>query len=297
MNEVSVFLLALIIDVLLGEPPQRVHPVVWMGSAIDFMRKNLGKSRTSGVVLTIAVALPFTLPLLLINHLQGPMNVLISSILLSAVISVRLLVTSALDVGLSLNEDIEEARKKLSMLVSRDTSSLSDEQITSAAIETLTENITDSVTAPLFYFILLGLPGAFLYRVINTLDAMVGYLDTENRDIGWFPAKLDDILNYIPSRITGFMMVPAALLLGMNWRGSLWILLRDARRTPSPNSGFTMAAAAGALSVQLEKPGVYVLGDPSDRLDREKLLEAVKLSSMTLILFIASAAGLMLLIL
>jgi adenosylcobinamide-phosphate synthase len=296
MNEVSVLLFALILDVLLGEPPLRIHPVVLMGSVIEVMKRLLGKGRTSGIILTVAVAVPFTLPLLLINHIQGPLNVLISSLLLSAVISVRLLLTSAMEVGGFLNDDIEEARKKLSMLVSRDTSSLSGEQITSAAIETLTENITDSVTAPLFYFILLGLPGAFLYRVVNTLDAMVGYLDNENRDIGWFPAKLDDVLNYIPARITGFLMVPAALLLGMNWRGSLRILLRDARMTPSPNSGFTMAAAAGALSVQLEKPGVYVLGDPSDELNSGKLLEAVKLSSMTLIIFTASAAGLMLVI-
>lgn len=296
MSEVSVLLLAVILDLLIGEPPHRLHPVVWMGSAVEWMRNILGNSRISGIILTIAVAAPFTIPLFLINHLQDPLNLIISSILLSAVISIRMLVTSALEVGGSLKEDIEDARRKLSMLVSRDTTSLSDEQITSAAIETLTENITDSVTAPIFYFILLGLPGAFLYRVVNTLDAMVGYLDSENRDIGWFPARLDDILNYIPSRITGVLMVPAALLLGMNWRGSFRILLRDARRTPSPNSGFTMAAAAGALSVQLEKPGVYVLGDPCDGLDNEKLLDAVKLSSLTLILFTLAAAGVMLVI-
>ncbi|ADL59364.1 MULTISPECIES: cobalamin biosynthesis protein [Methanothermobacter] len=296
MNEIPVLLLAVSIDIIIGEPPTILHPVVHMGSIVAWMKGILSKTRLSGIIMTLVVVSVFTAPTLLIGYLNEPLYTLIAAVLLSTVISIRMLFTSALDVGRSLDDSIDEAREKLSYLVSRDTTTLTDEQILSATIETLTENLTDSVTAPLFYFILLGLPGAFLYRVVNTLDAMVGYLDDENRDLGWFPARLDDILNYIPSRVTGFMIVLAAFFLSMNWKNSLRVLLRDARRTPSPNSGFTMAAAAGALSVQLEKPGVYVLGDPREFLSTEKLKDALKLSSISLVLFIVSATGIMLVI-
>ncbi|MDI9617816.1 cobalamin biosynthesis protein [Methanothermobacter sp.] len=294
MNEIPVLLLAVSIDIMIGEPPTIIHPVVHMGSIIAWTKRILSKKRISGIIMTLLVVSIFTAPAILVGYLSDPLYTLIAAVLLSTVISIRMLFTSALDVGKSLDKNIWEAREKLSYLVSRDTTTLTDEQILSATIETLTENLTDSVTAPLFYFILFGLPGAFLYRVVNTLDAMVGYLDDENRDLGWFPARLDDILNYIPSRLTGLLMVLAAFFLSMNWENSMRILLRDARRTPSPNSGFTMAAAAGALSVQLEKPGVYVLGDPRDLLSVEKLKEALKLSSLTLVLFIVSATGIIL---
>jgi len=296
MNEIPVLLLAVSIDIIIGEPPAILHPVVHMGSIIAWMKGILSKTRLSGIIMTLVVVLVFTAPAILIGYLNEPLYTLIAAVLLSTVISIRMLFTSALDVGRSLDNGIDEAREKLSYLVSRDTTTLTDEQILSATIETLTENLTDSVTAPLFYFILLGLPGAFLYRAVNTLDAMVGYLDDENRDLGWFPARLDDILNYIPSRVTGFMIVLAAFFLSMNWKNSLRVLLRDARLTPSPNSGFTMAAAAGALSVQLEKPGVYVLGDPRELLSTEKLKDALKLSSISLVLFLVSATGIMLVI-
>ncbi|MGB9837319.1 cobalamin biosynthesis protein [Methanothermobacter sp.] len=296
MNDIPVLLLAISIDIIMGEPPLALHPVVYMGSLTAWMKGIISKTRLSGMIMTLMVVSVFTAPAMLIGYLDDPLYTLIAGVLLSAVISIRMLFKSAMDVGKSLDDSIEEAREKLSYLVSRDTAYLTDEQILSATIETLTENLTDSVTAPIFYFILLGLPGAFLYRAVNTLDAMVGYLDDENRDLGWFPARLDDILNYIPSRVTGFMIVLAAFLLSLNWRNSLRVLLRDARRTPSPNSGFTMAAAAGALSVQLEKPGVYVLGDPRDSISAEKLKDALKLSSISLVLFIVSATGLMMVI-
>ncbi|MGL4670306.1 MAG: cobalamin biosynthesis protein [Methanobacteriaceae archaeon] len=196
--------------------------------------------------------------------------------------------------------NIEKARASLSLLVSRETIKLTRPQIISATIETLTENVVDSVTAPIFYYFLFSLFGVFLillnpfniiqtntlgyylfgtsisetttygifilfiiisgisgsifYRVINTLDAMVGYKDKENKEIGYFSAKLDDILNYVPARLTGLFFVVASFILKMNYKNSYKIMKRDARNCPSPNSGFTMAATAGALNVQLEKP-------------------------------------------
>ncbi|BAW30776.1 probable cobalamin biosynthesis protein CobD [Methanothermobacter sp. MT-2] len=185
-----------------------------------------------------------------------------------------------------LEKDIEMGRRHISKLVSRDTSKLTREQLTSALIESLTENITDSIISPIIFFILFGLPGAMGYRVINTLDAMVGYKDEENRSIGWFPARADDILNYIPARITGFLIVIAAFILRMDWKDSLKLMLRDGKLTPSPNSGYPMAAAAGALQIALEKPGVYKIGDENNKLNTSAIDDALKLSYVTVALFI-----------
>jgi adenosylcobinamide-phosphate synthase len=236
-----------------------------------------------------------------------------------------------------LDENVNQARELVSHLVSRDTRKLSKNELVSATVESLTENINDSVTAPLFYvlaagilvtflfslfnlniflnlniplttsnntnwlfevgnslttswysFILITLPilSGVLYRVVNTLDAMVGYDNMKYRMIGYFPAKLDDVLNFLPSRITGIMVVIAAAMSGMNWRNS-WITMKlDAQKTPSPNSGYPMAAAAGALNVQLKKPGIYVLGKPTDTLDSNLIGKAIFLTKITIILYL-----------
>jgi adenosylcobinamide-phosphate synthase len=134
----------------------------------------------------------------------------------------------------------------------------------------------------------MGVIAGVSYRVVNTLDAMVGYKDPKNIDIGWFPARLDDCLNYIPARITGFLMVVSAIFMGSDYKRAWQIMLNDAHNTPSPNSGYPMAAAAGALNVQLIKPGVYKLGDSNTPLTPEKITEAINLSIITISLFITT---------
>jgi len=128
--------------------------------------------------------------------------------------------------------------------------------------------------------------GGVAYRVVNTLDAMVGYKDPENIEIGWFPAKLDDILNYIPARITGLLIIFSAFILQKDWKNAYKIMIRDAKNTPSPNSGYSMAAAAGALKVKLTKKGVYQLGDNINSLEIETIDEAILLTEITIALFI-----------
>lgn len=281
-----ILILAIASDIIFGEPPAWAHPVVYMGKLTEVLRRFVGGSKISGVILTLTVTIIFAgLAQLTLFLNETYLKIIISGFLLSTVFSIRLLIKSALNIKESL-KDSEIAKKELSNLVSRDTQSLTDDQIISATIETLTENLTDSVTAPIIYFIVFGLPGAFFYRSVNTLDAMVGYLDDEHRYLGWFPAKLDDILNYIPARITGFLMVLSAFLIQFNWKKSFKIILRDARNPPSPNSGYTMAAAAGALSVRLEKPGAYEIGDPEFKLGPEKIDEAVKLTGITILIFL-----------
>jgi len=282
----EILIIGVLIDVLLGEPPAYLHPVIGMGKITEKLKDKLGRRRISGILLTLILLLTFLIPLLFLDYLSWPPKILLSSFLFSTTFSIKFLFQSIIKAKNELEEDIEKARLHVSNLVSRDTSKLSMEQLTSAVIESLTENITDSIISPIIFFMLFGLPGAMGYRVINTLDAMVGYKDRENRFIGWFPAKIDDILNYIPARMTGFLIIIAAFILRMDWRESLKIMLRDGRSTPSPNSGYPMAAAAGALKIRLEKPGVYTIGDRWKELKISAIDDALKLSYVTVILFI-----------
>ena len=211
-----------------------------------------------------------------------------------------MLLKTALDVKKDLDESIDKARKSVSYLVSRNTGELTESFIVSAVIESLTENITDSYVAPIFYYTIVGivimikpfnnqlfylLLVPMLYRMFNTLDAMLGYKTDELINIGFFPAKMDDVLNYIPARIAGIFVVISAYLLKLDGKNSFKIMKRDARNCPSPNSGFTMATTAGALNIQLIKKDTYVLGDANKAIDKEDITKAVNLSKLTIILF------------
>ncbi|MGB9977697.1 cobalamin biosynthesis protein [Methanobacterium sp.] len=286
-----IIIIAIMIDVIFGELPSRIHPVVWMGKLIDIFKEYLinYRSKISGIILTFLVVLIFTLAtyvLLRLSAFNYIIYILLSSIILSTTFAIKVLLTSAENMKNDINHNIEKARQSMSYLVSRNTMELNEEDLVSATIETLTENITDSVIAPLFYAFIFGVPGAVIYRVINTLDAMVGYKTPEKIKIGWFPARLDDILNFIPARITGVLVVAAAAFLRLNWKNSYKIMLRDSRKPDSPNSGFSMAAAAGALDIKLEKIDYYKIGDELSPLTTNKITEAVLLAKITILLFI-----------
>ena len=294
MDLLLIIIIAIVIDVILGEPPAKIHPVVWMGKVIDFFKGYLidYRSKISGIILTFLVVMIFTLATYVLLHLSVfnyILYILISSVILSTTFAIKVLLTSAGSMKNDIDHNIEKARKSMSYLVSRNTKELNEEDLTSATIETLTENITDSIIAPLFYAFIFGVLGAVVYRVINTLDAMVGYKTPEKIKIGWFPAKLDDVLNFIPARITGILVVIAAAFLRLNWRNAYKIMRRDARKPDSPNSGYSMAAAAGALGIKLEKIGYYKIGDELSPLTTDKITEAVLLSKITVLLFILIA--------
>ena len=296
---------SLAMDVIFGELPEKVHPVVIIGSLINFFKSIfIGmKNRFSGFLLTLFTAVTVTV-ILFIVYFVAKINVivlfLVFVILLSSTYSVKMLLKTALDVKRDLDESIDKARKSVSYLVSRNTEELTESFIVSAVIESLTENITDSYVAPIFYyaifsviilikplnnqlFYLLLIP--MLYRMFNTLDAMLGYKTEELINIGFFPAKMDDILNYIPARISGIYVVISAYLLKLDYKNSFKIMKRDARNCPSPNSGFTMATTAGALNIQLIKKDTYILGDANKSIDKEDITKAVNLSKLTIILF------------
>jgi adenosylcobinamide-phosphate synthase len=298
-------LLSLAIDVVLGELPTRIHPVVIIGSIISFFKNIFIKirNRISGLLLVLATGFTISIVLYILYYVFSFNELLLFIlfiVLLSSTFSVNMLLKTAVDVKKDLDESIDKARMSVSYLVSRNTEDLTESFIVSAVIESLTENITDSYVAPMFYYTIFGililikplddqlyylLLIPMLYRMFNTLDAMVGYKTDELKDIGYFPAKIDDILNYIPSRIAGVYVVISAYLLKMDGKNSYKIMRRDARKCPSPNSGFTMATTAGALDIQLIKKDTYILGDANKEINKEDITKAVNLSKVTIVLF------------
>jgi adenosylcobinamide-phosphate synthase len=253
-------LLALLIDRFLGEPPARLHPVVWMGRYLTWAGRGLttlppvrgflaGTAAWLGgalVVTALAAALAAVL-----RACPAWMAVPALALLLKPLFALRLLLDEVQAVESALTQGLEAGRARLAHIVSRDTSALSADEVRESALESLAENLSDSVVAPLFWFALAGLPGAALYRFANTADAMWGYRGAWEW-AGKFAARADDVLNFIPARLT------ALSLMAMQPR-RLPALTREARRTPSPNSGWPMAAMAMGLGVRLGKPGVYVL--------------------------------------
>ena len=302
---IILLLFSLAIDVSFGELPTKIHPVVIMGSVITFYKNKFIKikGKISGMLLVIFSVMTVSL-ILYILYLILSFNDLLLFILfillLTSSFSVKMLLKTAIDVKNDLNESIEKARKSVSYLVSRNTDELTESFIVSAAVESLSENITDSYVAPVFYYMVIAILMMIfplnidlfylilvpvLYRLFNTLDAMVGYKTEELADIGYCAAKIDDILNYIPSRISGIYVVISAYLLKLDGKNSFKIMKRDAIKCPSPNSGYTMATTAGALNIQLIKKDTYILGDPNKKIDKDDITKAVNLSKLTIILF------------
>lgn len=268
---ILVLLTAVLLDLCLGEPPTIVHPVAWMGSLIAFVRQRASTRGRfwpflTGVLLMlsgIGVLLVGAVVLLQALEFLPPVaQIVIEALLLKTTFSIRGLLNAGGEVQSVLaSGDLPEARKRLSWhLVSRDTSSLNESQVAAATIESLAENTSDSIVAPLLAFAAAGLPGAVAYRFINTCDAMLGYRDPEREWLGKFPARLDDFVNLIPARLTALLLIAAGGLLMHSPRRGLAVWLRDRRLTASPNAGHPMSAAAGVLGVELEKVDHYRLG-------------------------------------
>jgi adenosylcobinamide-phosphate synthase len=172
------------------------------------------------------------------------------------------------------------------MIVKRNTQNLDKNHIISGVLESVSENTVDGITGPLFYYALFGLPGAFVYRVINTADSMIGYKTDIFKNIGWFAATCDTVLNYIPSRLTGLMMIISSAFLQHNWKDSYKIMMRDGKKTASPNAGYPMAALAGALETKFEKLNHYNLGDVESTLTKKHVKSAIAIMKISSLLFL-----------
>ncbi len=262
MEIIFILILALIIDIAFGEPTNVWHPVAWLGKLISLeMRLAPRRGKVKQLAFGIAAAL-ITLAVITaaayflftyIKELNFWLYIAISALILKFTFSLRGLRQAATAIKQLLSKDnLTEARFSLRSLVSRDTANMDKSQVVAATVESVAENSCDSFIAPLFYFLLFGVPGAIAYRTINTFDAMIGY-HGEYEYLGKAAARLDDVANFIPARITAIIIVLAAWICRKNISQAWHIMLRDHRKTQSPNAGWTMSAIAGALGIQLEK--------------------------------------------
>ncbi len=301
LESIIIIGLAIFLDLVFGDPRNKYHPTAWIGEFISnlvplFKNENPHLEKFGGilvvlisttVIATLLLILNLKLDSIIVNEFVSIIVIiLVSAILLKTTIAIRgmekhaLAVTNALE-----NDDIDKARTKLAMITKRKTKNLDKNHILSGVLESISENTVDGITGPLFYFALFGLPGAFVYRVINTIDSMIGYKTEMFKNLGWFGANCDNIINYIPSRLTGLIMVLGAMLLGHDWKNCYEIFKRDGKKTDSPNAGYPMAALAGALGTTFEKIEHYSLGAGNQEITSKKVTDAITLMKVTSLLF------------
>jgi adenosylcobinamide-phosphate synthase len=300
LESIVIVAFALGIDFVFGDPKNRYHPTAWIGALIAKLTP-LAKNQntyaeklggifvvaiTVGVVVTLLSILDAGISLLTTDWVTIVVSGVVVVILLKTTIAVRGMEKHAKAVLESLDQDnLDMARTNLSMIVKRNTKNLDKNHVISGVLESISENTVDGITGPLFYFALFGLPGAFVYRVINTADSMIGYKTDIFKNVGWFAATCDTILNYIPSRLTGLVMIISAAILQNNWKESYKIMIRDGKKTESHNAGYPMAALAGALETKFEKINHYKLGDGEIMLTKEHVNSALTMMKLTSILF------------
>ena len=258
-----------ILDLLLGDPYWMPHPVRAMGKGIQALEKKLrrpdgtpaAQMRAGALLVCMIVAVSLLVPVLLLwlAYWRHPAaGLVLESFMCYQIMATKCLKVESMKVCRALRDgDVEKAREAVSMIVGRDTAVLSAEGITKAAVETVAENASDGVIAPLLYMLLGGAPLALTYKAINTMDSMLGYKNEKYLYFGRIPAKLDDVANYIPSRLAALLWVAAAAFTGNDAKGAWRIWRRDRRNHASPNSAQTESACAGALGVQLAGPAYY----------------------------------------
>ena len=299
---------AYVLDLAIGDPQWSYHPVRLIGRSIEGMEYLLRKltipERISGVLLTMIIVsgtyLSIYAVVLLSRQWSMLGEIIIGAVIIYFAISIKCLADESKEVMTALKEnDLIKARKSLSLIVGRDTENLSEEQIVRACIETIAEGSVDGVLSPLFYAFVGGPTAAMAYKAVNTLDSMVGHKNEKYVRFGWASARLDDLANYIPARISAILIPMASFLCGYGFKDSLRIACRDGRKHESPNSGIPEAAIAGALGIQIGGPSTYqggivekpFIGDAKNVLTIESINRAIKIMYVASILFMAYGIG------
>lgn len=290
--------LALALDVAAGQLPTRLHPVGWMGWLIRAGYGAPGAGRRAdlirGAAATGALVGSAALAGWALERFAKPFERtgwIVPALALWTSVSLSGLYRAAKDVARAVRSGrVDEARNELRHLVGRDVGQLEPTGICSATVESVAENVCDSVAAPLFYYAVAGLPGLLAYRMINTADAMVGYRGTYEY-LGKVAARVDDLANLVPARLTALTMIPLAIPAGGSARGALRALLGERDKTASPNAGWTMSVAAGAFGVTLTKNGAYKLDGGSGKPDATTILKAVRLTILTSMAWCAVATA------
>jgi len=290
---------AVLLDLAIGDPVWRFHPIRLIGTFIGKLeagsRRAIGSEKMAGAVTVLitvtVVAAVVTIFVRAAESVSPVLGALTSILIIYTTLSARDLADHATAVFKALNTgEIERARELAGRIVGRDTGSLDERGVARAATESVAENCVDGVTAPLIYAFLFGPAGAMVYKAINTMDSTFGYKNEKYINFGWASARLDDLANYIPARITVFFIVTASMITGLNYRQALTIAIRDGRNHLSPNSGLPEAGFAGALGLQLGGEGAYhgkpksapLIGEPNEALTARHITSAVSLMYATL---------------
>ncbi|MCX9012027.1 MAG: cobalamin biosynthesis protein [Candidatus Methanoperedens sp.] len=286
----QVLLLALLFDILSGEPPASIHPVVWMGKLIGLLVRHAPSRhrRLYGFFMAgFCVGAAALAGWMIASMGTGIVALIAAAFFLKSSFSIRMLLVSALSIKKDLEAGrIEKVRGDLKTFVGRDTSKLNEHQSASAVIESVAESFVDGILSPLFYFLLFGLPGALAYRMANTLDSMVGYKKEPYAELGYASARLDDIANFVPARLSMAFIFMASALFGKPM-GAAKVCFRDCYKTASPNSGWSMAAVSGALGVRLEKIGYHILGEEYNAPEAFQIKKAVRIVGFSSFLAVA----------
>ena len=295
-----------LLDCIFGDPVWLYHPIRVIGNLISLLEKAFRKETDGekqsmvkgGVLWLIVVSVSFLVPFLLLwvaGKIHPAVRWMLETFWCYQIFAARCLATESGKVYDKLvAQDLEGARKAVSMIVGRDTESLSFEGVTKAAVETVAENTSDGVTAPLIYLLIGGAPLGFLYKAVNTMDSMLGYKNEKYLYFGRIPAKLDDVFNYIPARLTAWFMILAAFLCGLDGKNAWKIYRRDKRKHASPNSAQSEAVCAGALRVRLAGDAVYFgklykkdyIGDALKEIEPEDIRRTWKLMYVTTVLML-----------
>lgn len=294
-----------VLDLILGDPRWMYHPVRLIGHLITvseriirgcFSKSKVGERIGGGLLVLIVVSISTAVPALILSVTYGyawQLGMAIESFMCYQILATKSLKVESDKVYRALKtEGLEQARKAVSMIVGRDTKSLTEEGVTKAAVETVAENTSDGIIAPLFYMMIGGAVLGFGYKAVNTMDSMVGYKNDKYLYFGTAAAKLDDVVNYIPARLSAWFMILAAVVTGMDWKNAGYIYRRDRFNHKSPNAAQTESVMAGALDVQLagnawyfgklyEKP---TIGDPIRNIEAEDIRRAHTLLYVTAVL-------------
>jgi len=307
--------LAVILDIILGDPNWLPHPIIYIGKLIGALEKWLRKHFPNNIKLKWAslfmvfmvCIITYTIPYLLLklSIINNIVFIVVNTLIIWTTLAAKSLHIAGIQVYNALVEDdIKEARVKLSYIVGRDTTSLSKDEIIRGDIETIAENTSDGIIAPIIYAIIGGAPLAMMYKGINTMDSMVGYLNEKYKNIGFFPANVDDIFNFIPARLTGVLMCITAWIVKGRIVTSFKIMIRDRKNHKSPNCAYPEGATAGALSIQLGGTNTYfgevvekpTIGDSTEPLSHQHIKKAIILMySSEILLIILSLASVIIL--
>lgn len=298
MERIISIIIAWIMDLCLGDPAKLPHPVETFGKLISKGEHALNKGthrQLKGALLAIGLVVgTYTLTAFVLGCIPGIIGLLVNTLLIFFCLAGTTLIREVREVFRAVDRSLDEGRKQVGRIVGRDTSELSAQEVRTAALETLAENLSDGVIAPLFWYALLGVPGMLAYKMVNTLDSMIGYRNERYKDFGCFAARLDDVANYIPARLTAFLMVLASgklSLLGFVWKYG--------NQHASPNSGYPEAALAGILNCRFGGPHNYFgqevwkpfIGHNDRLLTTEDMKVAVRINRLAEVMMIILVIG------